>query len=71
MYDTRILLEKGSTIKHSGLTLTVTGIIGKGGNAVAYTAEYEDSAVIGGIHKCILKELFPYHPEEAIYRETD
>ncbi|MBQ4630765.1 MAG: NACHT domain-containing protein [Clostridia bacterium] len=71
MYDTRVLLKNGSIINHNGLIIKITSVLGKGGNSVAYTAEYEDSVISGGIHKCILKELFPYHPDGAIYRGDD
>lgn len=71
MYDTRILLEPDSVIYHNGFHLRITEVIGKGGNAVAYKAEYDDTAVIGGIHKCILKELFPFHPDGFVYRDEN
>ena len=71
MYDARKLLENGDFIFHNGMKIVVKKSIGCGGNAAAYIAEYEDSSVSGGIHKCILKELFPFHPDNKIYRTED
>lgn len=69
--DNRQALKCGSVIPHNGMRFVITGLLGKGGNAIAYTAQYHDSLIEGGIHKCIIKELFPYHPGGIISRGAD
>ena len=71
MYDNRQALEAGSIISYKGIEIRITGVLGRGGNALVYTAEYDDSLVEGGVHKCIVKELFPYHRNDGIYRGDD
>ncbi len=66
--DNRQELNRGSIIIHGSIRFEITGLLGKGGSSIAYTAQYRDSLVEGGIHKCIIKELFPYHPGGTIRR---
>ncbi len=71
MRDQRQPLKNGSVIVHNGIRLRIAELLGRGGNALVYKAEYNDSAVPGGVHRCIVKELFPYHPTNKIYRDPN
>lgn len=71
MRDQRQRLKNGSVIIHNGIQLRIAELLGRGGNALVYKAKYNDSAVPGGVHLCIVKELFPYHPKNGIYRDLD
>ncbi|MGN0180804.1 MAG: hypothetical protein ACI4DP_00060 [Candidatus Ornithomonoglobus sp.] len=45
-------LKCGSVISHKGIAFEITGLLGRGGNAIAYTAQYSDSVIEGGVHQC-------------------
>lgn len=68
MYDERQVLKPGSVITHAGIDFEISGLVGLGGSAAVYTARYKDSLIEGGVHNCIIKELFPYRREGGIYR---
>ncbi|MGN0106372.1 MAG: hypothetical protein ACI4A5_01585, partial [Hominilimicola sp.] len=71
MYDNREPIKNGGIILHNGINLHVTELIGRGGNALVYKAEYSDSLIGGGVHICVVKELFPLHPKGGVYRDED
>lgn len=71
MYDNREPVKNGGIITHNGRNLRVTELIGRGGNTLVYKAEYSDSFIGGGIHVCVVKELFPLHPKGGVYRGED
>ena len=53
------------------MTCTVHKEVGRGSNAIVYEAGYPDLLHPDEIHTVLLKELFPYHPQGAIYRRED
>lgn len=61
-------LKNGYILEHNGMRFKICSLLGSGGNAMVYTAEYEDSVVKNGIHKCVIKELFPCSEGSGIYR---
>lgn len=71
MYDNREQIKNGGIILHNGRNLHITELIGRGGNALVYKAEYSDSLIGGGVHVCVVKELFPLHPKSKVYRSEN
>ncbi len=71
MRDDRKGLKAGTVLVNNAIGYTIKYEIGRGGSSLAYAAEYDDSAVKSGVHRCIIKELFPYHPKNKIYRADD
>ncbi len=71
MYDKRQPIKNGSIISYNKIQLRITELLGRGGNALVYKAEYDDSLIRDGVHLCIVKELFPYHPMGGIYRDEE
>ncbi len=71
MNDNREPIKNGTAITYNGKNLRVTELIGRGGVSLAYKTEYDDTLISGGKHICIVKELFPLHPKNAVYRDKD
>lgn len=69
--DKRICLKPGDHLDFTGMTCEIEKTIGKGSNAIVYLGRYEDSLNKGLFHHVLIKELFPYHPENQIYRKED
>lgn len=63
MKDNRSLIPEGTKIPYSNggknIVFTVSGVIGRGGNCIAYNAFYTDN--YGIRHDCILKQLHPIY----------
>ena len=69
--DNRKMLESGYLLSFPGMDCKIDRIIGKGANAIVYLGSYEDSISKGNYHHVVVKELFPYHPENLIFRNAD
>lgn len=69
--DRRTPLTGGFKIILGHITYTITKLIGFGGNAFVYLASYEDNLLKDRMHNVLIKELFPYHPKNLIYRRED
>lgn len=69
--DSRTPLTEGFKITLDHITYTIKKLIGFGGNAFVYLARYEDNILKDRMHNVLIKELFPYHPKNLIYRRED
>ena len=69
--DNRICLKPGEMLHFPGMICEIETTVGKGSNAIVYLGRYEDSLNKGLFHRVLIKELFPYHPENLIYRKED
>lgn len=69
MYDNRKPLKEGSVLSYNLINIYITDVLGMGGNAIVYLAEYKDSVLKSGMHKCVIKELYPYDADCRIYRD--
>lgn len=45
--------------------------VGRGSNAIVYQGRYPDGLNTKEWHTVLIKELFPYHPHGAIFRDND
>ncbi len=59
----------GETIILGATEYCIEGIEGCGGSAIVYRASYRDGLNHDGIHKILIKELFPWHPKGLIARD--
>ena len=68
--DNRIALRNSSILDFPSMTVTISNEIGRGSNAIVYKGTYPDlhSPVE---HHVLIKELFPLHPQSAVYREDN
>jgi len=69
--DTRQALPPGSALELPGMCCTIQKEIGRGSNAIVYQASYPDLLHPDETHTVLVKELFPFHPNCAIYRAED
>ena len=66
--DARKELVSGSNLDFPGMYCTVEKEIGRGSNAIVYQGSYPDLLNRDEKHIVLIKELFPFHPKAAIYR---
>lgn len=69
--DKRTPLEKGVCLRFSGMHCMIESLVGKGSNAIVYLGSYPDEQHPGLRHRVLIKELFPYHPRGAVYRDGE
>lgn len=69
--DRRTSLEKGVCLNFPGMQCTIESLAGKGSNAVVYLGSYPDEQRPDLHHRVLIKELFPYHPRGAVYRDGE
>ena len=69
--DKRKILESGTVLRFPGMECTITDLVGKGSNSLVYKGTYPDEMNKDQLHYVLIKELFPYHPKNEIYRDTD
>lgn len=50
---------------------TLTGELGRGSNAIVYTGSYPDLLNQEERHTVLVKELFPFHPKAAVFRDEN
>lgn len=67
--DTREWLKAGTILSFPGMQCRIRSFVGRGSNSLVYLGEYEDQSSVGQYHDVIVKELFPLHPNGAIYRD--
>ena len=67
--DIRRALPAGTKLQFGGLACTVEDEVGRGSNAIVYRGFYNDTHQSGQIHRVLIKELFPLHPQGKIYRD--
>ena len=66
--DDRMALTAGANLCLGGINCRIEAVLGKGANALAYQAAYQDEVQPGQIHRVLIKELFPWRPEGGISR---
>lgn len=69
--DTRTYLKAGTELRFPGMPCRIKTFMGRGSNSLVYLGEYEDQVSLGQWHDVIIKELFPLHPNGAVYRDAD
>ena len=67
--DRRTFLPAGTRLDFPGMHCTIESEVGRGSNALVYLGSYPDQHQPGLRHRVLVKELFPYHPRSAIYRD--
>lgn len=65
----RSLRKAGESLRLGATAYQITGVEGCGGSSVVYRAFYQDSLNGDQSHQVLVKELFPWHPKGAIYRD--
>ena len=68
--DKRLLLEKGTHLPFMGIDFTICQSVGSGASSVVYLGEYADQQFPWLHHQILVKELFPYDPDNRIYRDS-
>lgn len=66
--DHRKALTAGSMLDFPGMLCTIEAEIGRGSNAIVYRGSYPDQLDREQRHTVLIKELFPLHPRDAVYR---
>lgn len=69
--DTRKELLPNTKLSFPGMRCNIEAEVGRGSNAIVYRATYPDMLNEGGLHTVLIKELFPYHQKNVIYRGSD
>ncbi len=69
--DDRTPLENGSCLILNNTEYTIKELVGKGCSTIAYRAEYLDEVIPDCVHSVIIKEFFPYHKNNYIYRDDN
>ena len=65
--DNRKALSNGARLAFPSMEITVIREIGRGSNAIVYEGTYPDMNG-DGLHRVVVKELFPYHQRGLIAR---
>lgn len=66
--DIRRQLPAGTRLCFPGMECTVQALAGRGSNSFVYEGSYPDHQLHGLSHRVLIKELFPYHPDGAVFR---
>lgn len=69
--DHRTPLELNTVLALEGLNCHLEGIVGQGSNALVYKGWYPDRLDPEQHHHVLVKELFPFHPQQKIRRERN
>lgn len=69
--DNRKLLPSGYKISFPGMECEIEKSIGKGSNGIVYICRYPDALNTQHYHRVLIKELFPYHTKNLIYRDDN
>lgn len=69
--DRRKAIQKGTVLPFPGMPCEIGEEIGRGSNALVYEGCYRDALDSGNIHRILVKELFPLHPDGKIFRLED
>ncbi|MCH5266093.1 MAG: hypothetical protein J1F02_09350 [Lachnospiraceae bacterium] len=69
--DSRKVLETGTILSFPGMECTIESYIGCGSSAIVYLGSYPDAQMTELRHHVLIKELFPYHPQGAIFRDDN
>jgi serine/threonine protein kinase len=66
--DARKPLAEGTVIVLGSKPYTIQSLVGYGGTSFVYSASYPDGIQPNKTHCVLLKELFPFHPADLIFR---
>ena len=69
--DHRTPLKPHTVLAFEGMPCHIESVIGCGSNAIVYKGWYDDKLNSDQRHNVLIKELFPYHPKQKIYRRDD
>lgn len=69
--DHRQALPPGTLLPFPAMFCTLTGELGRGSNAIVYTGSYPDLLNREERHTVLIKELFPFHPKAAVFRDEN
>ena len=69
--DHRIPLKFHTVLAFEGMPCRIETVIGQGSNAIVYKGWYPDALDPELRHHVLIKELFPFHPQQKIRREED
>lgn len=64
----RVPLKLHTVLAFDGITCHIGEVIGRGTNAIVYKGWYSDGLNQDVRHQVLIKELFPSHPQEKIWR---
>jgi len=67
--DYRQALPPGTLLQFPAMPCTLAGELGRGSNAIVYMGSYPDLLNQEERHTVLIKELFPFHPKAAVYRD--
>lgn len=67
--DHRQALPPGTLLPFPAMPCTLAGELGRGSNAIVYMGSYPDLLNQEERHTVLIKELFPFHPKAAVYRD--
>ena len=68
MCDYRIPRSVGSILRLGGTDFKLEAVEGCGGSTIVYRAQYENHLNTNCLHHVLIKELFPFHPNQLIFR---
>lgn len=69
--DHRQALPPGTLLSFPAMPCTLTGEAGRGSNAIVYLGSYPDLLNREEQHTILVKELFPFHPKAAVFRNEN
>ena len=69
--DHRTPLKRHTVLTFEGISCHIEEFIGQGSNAMVYKGWYRDQLNRELCHPVLVKELFPFHPQQRIYRAED
>nr|WP_325213130.1 hypothetical protein [uncultured Oscillibacter sp.] len=69
--DHRQALPPGTLLPFPAMFCTLTRELGRGSNAIVYLGSYPDLLNREEQHTVLIKELFPFHPKAAVFREEN
>ena len=69
--DHRIPLKLHTVLAFGAMDFQIEAVVGQGSNAIVYDAWYPDNLNPALRHHVLIKELFPFHPQQKIQRGAD
>ena len=69
--DHRQALPPETLLSFPAMPCTLSGELGRGSNAIVYIGSYPDLLNREERHTVLIKELFPFHPKAAVFRDEN
>lgn len=69
--DYRMPLKLHTVLDFTGFSCRIESVVGQGANAIVYRGWYQDTLHPSLRHDVLIKELFPFHPQQKIWRRED